>query len=55
MIDMPERTIDLLFRFLSQNDGKLSSRARDKEFAALTDEEAKAIEAIYGEAFGQGR
>ena len=55
MIDMPEGTIDLLFRFLSQNDGKLSSRARDKEFAALTDEEAAAIEAIYGEALGQGR
>ena len=32
---MPERLIDLLFRFLSQNDGRLSQRAREKEFAAL--------------------
>ena len=53
MIDMPERTIDLLFRFLSQNDGKLSNRAREKEFAALTDEEVSAIEAIYTGAFGE--
>lgn len=54
MIDMPERTIDLLFRFLSQNDGKLSNRAREQEFAALTDEEVGAIEATYGDAFGEG-
>ena len=27
-LDMPERLIDLLFRFLSQNDGRLSQRAR---------------------------
>ncbi len=53
MIDMPERTIDLLFRFLNQNDGKLSNRAREKEFAALTDEEIQNIEAIYDEAFGE--
>ncbi|RJT23483.1 Fic family protein [Mesorhizobium waimense] len=47
MIDMPDRLIDLLFRFLRQNDGKLSKRAREKEFAALTDIEAIQIEAIY--------
>lgn len=51
-IDMPERVTDLLFRFLHQNGGRLSQRAREKEFAALTDEEATRIEAIYGEAFG---
>src|SRR5690606_23859142 len=39
MIDMPERTIDLLFRFLRQNSGALSSRARNREFAALTEAE----------------
>ena len=49
MIDMPERLLDLLFRFLSQNDGKLSKRAREKEFAALTEEEAARIEVIYSE------
>ena len=51
MIDMPERTVNLLFRFLKQNDGALSNRAREKEFAALTDEEARQIEAIYADAF----
>jgi hypothetical protein len=50
----PERTTDLLFRFLRQNGGRLSQRARTKEFAALTDDEAKRIEAIYGEVFGNG-
>lgn len=49
MIDMPDRLLDLLFRFLSQNSGKLSKRARENEFAALTDEEAARIEIIYGE------
>lgn len=52
MIDMLERTIDLLFRFLSQNDGKLASRAREKELA-LTDEDVSAIEAIYTDVFGE--
>lgn len=51
MVDMPERLSDLLFRFLHQNGGALSRRAREKEFAALTDEEAARIEAIYREVF----
>ncbi len=51
-LDMPERLIDLLFRFLGQNGGRLSQRAREKEFAALTDEEAARIEDIYRETFG---
>ena len=40
---MPERLIDLLFRFLSQNDGRLSQRARAEEFSALTDQEARRV------------
>lgn len=52
LVDMPERTIDLLFRFLHQNGGELSKRARGKEFAALTDEEVARIEEIYGTTFG---
>jgi hypothetical protein len=52
--DIPERLTDLLFHFLHQNGGRLSNRARDKEFAALTEEEAQRIETIYGEAFGDG-
>ena len=51
IVDMPERTLDLLFRFLHQNEGRLSQRARAHEFGALTDEEAQRIEAIYREEF----
>lgn len=50
-LEMPERMIDLLFRFLRQNDGRLSSRARAREFRALTDGEAQRIEAIYRDTF----
>ncbi len=49
LIDMPDRTLDLLFRFLHQNGGKLSGRARAREFAALTEEEVGRIEAIHAE------
>lgn len=51
-IDMPDRTMDLLFRFLHQNDGRLSNRAREREFDALTDDEARRVERIYREIFG---
>lgn len=49
MVDMPDRLLDLLFRFLHQNGGKLSRRAREKEFAALTEGEIARIEALYGD------
>ncbi|MEZ5817405.1 MAG: Fic family protein [Hyphomicrobiaceae bacterium] len=51
IVEMPERTIDLLFRMLRQNGGKLSKRARAKEFAELTATETKAVEDAYGETF----
>ncbi|KZL24058.1 Fic family protein [Pseudovibrio sp. Ad37] len=51
VVDMPTRLADLLFRFLNQNNGKLSHRAKAKEFAALTDEETKKIEDIYERSF----
>jgi hypothetical protein len=51
MIDMPDSTIDLLFRMLRQNGGKLSKRAREREFARLTDDEARRIEDIYSSTF----
>ena len=41
---MGERKLDLLLRFLRQNRGALSKRARSAEFAPLTDHEAHAIE-----------
>lgn len=51
MVDMPDRTINLLFGFLEQNDGKLSARARSKEFEALSDAECISIEKLYFEIF----
>ena len=51
LVDMPERTIDLLFRFLHQNNGTLSKRAREQEFARLNDDEAATVEAAYREIF----
>lgn len=51
MFDMPERTIDLLLRFLRQNAGRLSNRAREHEFSALTAEEVSEIETIFEETF----
>lgn len=50
-MDMPNRLVDLLIRFLRQNNGKLSKRARKGEFSALTEEEAKNIEDKYAEVF----
>lgn len=51
-IDMPDNLVDLLIRFLSQNNGKLSKRGQKKEFAKLTDREIQAIEQKYEEIFG---
>lgn len=51
IVDMPDRLYDLLFRFLHQNKGRFSKRAREKEFAALTAREAETIEQIYKDCF----
>lgn len=51
IVDMPDRTMDLLFRFLHQNGGILSKRARESEFSLLTDEEIKSLEGAYAEIF----
>ncbi len=42
--EMPDDLLALLVRFLEQNKGKLSNRARTKEFEAFDDDEVKAIE-----------
>ena len=52
-IDMPDKLVDLLIRFLSQNDGNLSKRGRAKEFEKLTEKEIQAIEAKYAEVFNR--
>lgn len=51
LFDMPERTVDLLFRFLHQNGGLLSQRAREREFAELSEAEAGRVEEIYRQRF----
>lgn len=53
VVDMPAGQVELLRGFLAQNDGRLSRRAREKEFAALTPEEADRVEAAYRKAFGE--
>lgn len=50
-IDMPDKLVDLLIRFLNQNDGKLSKRALEKEFSQLTEVEVEAIERKRDEIF----
>lgn len=52
VVDMPSRTVQLLHRFLAQSDGRLSKRARTREFSALTDEEVVIVEELYAEYFG---
>jgi Fic family protein len=49
VVDMPDRTVDLLHRFLRQGGGRLSRRAREREFAALTDAEVATLEQAYAE------
>ena len=44
---MPDKMVALLIRFLEQNNGIISGRARDKEFSALTEDEVKEIEENY--------
>jgi hypothetical protein len=48
-LEMPEHRFDLMMGFLRQNGGSFSKRAREKEFEALTDDEALAIENIYAD------
>ena len=53
IVDMPADRIELLQKFLGQNDGRLSERARTREFAALTAEEGDRIEALFRDAYGR--
>jgi Fic family protein len=55
IIDMPDRTSDLLFRLLRQNGGRLSKRAREDEFAKMTDAEVTTAEQAYATAFENDR
>ena len=41
---MPDKMVALLIRFLEQNNNKISTMARNKEFSALSDKEIEDIE-----------
>jgi hypothetical protein len=49
--EMPDKLVALLVRFLDQNAGQLSKRAREKEFISLSDKEVKEIEKSYQSIF----
>ncbi len=49
--EMPDMLVALLVKFLDQNKGTLSKRAREKEFCALSEKEIKYIEKLYNEIF----
>ena len=49
--EMPDKMIAILVRLLEQNDGKLSKRAKEKEFTDLRDVEIQNIENKFKEIF----
>jgi Fic family protein len=49
--EMPDKLVAMLVRFLGQNAGELSQRAKKKEFEVLTAREVIAIEERYKEIF----
>jgi hypothetical protein len=51
IVDMPERKVSLLHKFLGQGNGHLSKRARTGEFAPLTDTEIDTVEKLYADSF----
>jgi hypothetical protein len=53
IVDMPRSTLELLHRFLVQGGGKLSKRARAKEFAKLDAAEVAAIERAHAACFAE--
>ena len=50
-VPMPEKQLTLLVNFLGQTSGRLSLRARTREFSALTDAEVERIEKAYRRIF----
>ncbi len=49
--EMPDKIVALLIRFLGQNNGTLSNRAKSKEFSKLNVKEVKLIESYFEEIF----
>lgn len=51
LVTLPNTKVDLLIKFLNQNEGKLSKNKRVKEFDELSDEEIASIEKFYASIF----
>lgn len=51
MLQKPDSHINLLIRFLEQNHGVLSQRAKSEEFKALSLGECQQIEELYANIF----
>lgn len=51
VVTLPDTKVDLLIKFLNQNEGKLSKNKRDKDFDELSEDEIKSIEEFYGSIF----
>jgi hypothetical protein len=51
--EMPDKLVSILVRFLEQNQGQLSKRAKEKEFNMLSEKEAKQIESMYASIFSK--
>ena len=52
--EIPDKTVALLVRFLEQNDGKMSKRAKEREFMTLSADESIEIENKFHEIFLEG-
>lgn len=50
-LEMPDKMVAMLIRFLEQNSGTLSKRAQEQEFKDLTSNEIKQIEKQYKNIF----
>lgn len=50
--EMPDKLVSTLVRFLEQGQGRLSKRAKEKEFNLLTQKEVSRIESEYKSIFG---
>jgi hypothetical protein len=48
-VDMPTDKSDPMMGFLRQNGGRFPNRVREREFVAMTDEQARAIAAVYAD------
>ena len=48
-LEMPDHRFDLMLGFLRRKRGRFSTRARDREFAALINDEVSAIDTMYAD------